>query len=229
MSASDIKQIQITGGAAEDFHSMKTGRKKRTSRKQRKDDGNTDTPVINARSMPRIIRQDGGTSPGTLVSLQASSAPTTPGNPEPKGIESSTGMNKPAPAYKEVSLKGGADAVKHAEHVKPEARHGDHVKPKVVLEAPAKKTAQLPKVHLGAPKSKSEHKKTRKMIKVSLTGLGKRMTRHKKIQKEAKALPLEKVKKILVEAKLLKPESKAPESMIRQIYADYQTLKNKAL
>lgn len=221
-AASDIKQIQITGGAADDFHSIKTGRKKRSTRKQRREGSGDEGPVINATSVPRIIKQDGGTSPGTLVALQASSVPKTPGYPEPKGVESSTGMNTPAPAYKEVSLKGGEAKGEAKQEVK-------HIKPKVVLEAPAKKT-QLPKLHLTAPKAKStEHKKTRKMIKVSLTGLGKRMTRHKKIQKEAKALPLEKVKKILIEAKLIKPESKAPESMLRQIYADYQTLKNKAL
>jgi hypothetical protein len=64
---------------------------------------------------------------------------------------------------------------------------------------------------------------------VSLTGLGKRITRHKKIQKEARSHSIEEIKKILVAAKLIKPESKAPESILRQIYADYQTLKNKAL
>ncbi len=55
------------------------------------------------------------------------------------------------------------------------------------------------------------------------------MKRHKKIQKEAKAVPLEQIKKKLIEVKLIKPDSKAPEQMLRQIYADYQTLKNKAL
>lgn len=212
--STELKEIQITGGAAEDFSSvMRSGKKRRTSRKQRKGGGTENQTVGKANMITTISKQQGGTSPGTLVALQASSVPKMPGAPEPKGYEA-TPTEKPAPAYSNLPLKGGE---------KPE------VKPKVVLQPPNKKS-QLPKVHLAAPKAKShtQTKKARK-IRVSLSGLGKRMTRHKTIQKEAKALPLDKVKKILEEAKLLKPDSKAPESMIRQIYADYQTLKNKAL
>jgi len=94
-------------------------------------------------------------------------------------------------------------------------------KMKVVLEPPKKTAAKL-------VASKSKTRKAKK-IRVSLTGLGKRITRHKKIQKEARSHSIEEIKKILVAAKLIKPESKAPESILRQIYADYQTLKNKAL
>jgi hypothetical protein len=96
-------------------------------------------------------------------------------------------------------------------------------------EAPNK--VQLPKVHLAAPKAKPTHTHTKKARKIPCEpiNLTKRMTRHKTIQKEAKALDIEKVREFLVEAELIKPESKAPESMLRQIYADYQTLKNKAL
>jgi hypothetical protein len=94
-------------------------------------------------------------------------------------------------------------------------------KTKVVLEPPKKTAAKL-------VASKSKTRKAKK-IRVSLTGLGKRITRHKKIQKEARSHSIEEIKKILVAAKLIKPESKAPESILRQIYADYQTLKNKAL
>ena len=94
-------------------------------------------------------------------------------------------------------------------------------KTKVVLEPPKKTAAKL-------VASKSKTRKAKK-IRVSLTGLGKRITRHKKIQKEARSHSIEEIKKTLIAAKLIKPESKAPESILRQIYADYQTLKNKAL
>jgi len=95
-------------------------------------------------------------------------------------------------------------------------------KTKVVLE-PAKK--QLAK--LDAPK-KQQTRKARK-IRVSLSGLSRRITRHKVIQKEAHTTPIDDIKKKLIDAKLIKDTSKAPETMLRQIYADYQTLKNKAL
>jgi hypothetical protein len=205
MSA-ELKQIQITGGAVDDFgNATRAGRKKRTSRKQRKEDSTEE------RAGPTISKHQGGTSPGTLVALQASHVPTNSSVPPPVPILEAIPKVAPAPAYQEIPLKGG-------------------VKPKVILEAPTKKS-QLPKVHLAPPKAKPAHTHTKKArkIRVSLTGLGKRMTRHKSIQKEAKVMPIEKLKKILIEAKLIKPESKAPESILRQIYADYQTLKNKAL
>jgi hypothetical protein len=104
-------------------------------------------------------------------------------------------------------------------NIPPALRGG--AKTKVVLEPPKKTAAKL-------VASKSKTRKAKK-IRVSLTGLGKRITRHKKIQKEARSHSIEEINKILVAAKLIKPESKAPESILRQIYADYQTLKNKAL
>jgi hypothetical protein len=64
---------------------------------------------------------------------------------------------------------------------------------------------------------------------MSLNGFGKRVTRANTIRVDAKKQKIEDVKKILVEAKLIKAESKAPEGVLRQMYADYMTLKNRAL
>jgi len=120
----------------------------------------------------------------------------------------------PAPAPAAAAIPPPQQA-----NIPPALRGG--AKTKVVLEPPKKTAAKL-------VASKSKTRKAKK-IRVSLTGLGKRITRHKKIQKEARSHSIEEIKKILVAAKLIKPESKAPESILRQIYADYQTLKNKAL
>lgn len=120
----------------------------------------------------------------------------------------------PAPAPAPAAIPPPQQA-----NIPPALRGG--AKTKVVLEPPKKTAAKL-------LASKSKTRKAKK-IRVSLTGLGKRITRHKKIQKEARNYSIEDIKKTLVAAKLIKPESKAPESILRQIYADYQTLKNKAL
>jgi hypothetical protein len=120
----------------------------------------------------------------------------------------------PAPAPAPAAIPPPQQA-----NIPPALRGG--AKTKVVLEPPKKTAAKL-------VASKSKTRKAKK-IRVSLTGLGKRITRHKKIQKEARNYSIEDIKKTLVAAKLIKPESKAPESILRQIYADYQTLKNKAL
>jgi hypothetical protein len=202
----DVKQIQITGGAKDDFEAMKAGKRKRSSRKQRKEG---DEPSV-------ISKHTGGTSPGTLVALQASSVPTTPGTPPPAPVPTTglkTNPESPAPVsaltQPAIPTQGGS---------KPKA--------KLILE-PAHKKKEAMK--LVAPKAKLNQTRKARKIRVSISGLGKRMTRHKKIQKEAKVVPLDQIKKILIEVKLIKPDSKAPEQMLRQIYADYQTLKNKAL
>ena len=129
-------------------------------------------------------------------------APVPVAAPKPAAAPAPAPMPPPQQANIPPALRGGA-------------------KTKVVLEPPKKTAAKL-------VASKSKTRKAKK-IRVSLTGLGKRITRHKKIQKEARSHSIEEIKKILVAAKLIKPESKAPESILRQIYADYQTLKNKAL
>jgi len=125
----------------------------------------------------------------------------------------------PAPAPVPIPAPATPMPPPHMNNIPPALRGG--AKTKVVLEPPKKTAAKL-------VASKSKTRKAKK-IRVSLTGLGKRITRHKKIQKEARSHSIEEIKKILVAAKLIKPESKAPESILRQIYADYQTLKNKAL
>lgn len=125
----------------------------------------------------------------------------------------------PAPAPPAPSAQQATIPSPQQNNIPPALRGG--AKTKVVLEPPKKTAAKL-------VASKSKTRKAKK-IRVSLTGLGKRITRHKKIQKEARSHSIEEIKKTLVAAKLIKPESKAPESILRQIYADYQTLKNKAL
>jgi hypothetical protein len=201
----ETKNIQITGGAKDDFEAIKSGKRKRSSRKQRKEEG----PTV-------ISKHTGGTSPGTLVALQASSVPTTPGTPPPAPVPTTglkTNPESPAPVsaltQPAIPIQGGS---------KPKA--------KLILEPAQKKKEGM---KLAAPKTKPTQTRKARKIRVSISGLGKRMTRHKKIQKEAKVVPLEQIKKKLIEVKLIKPDSKAPEQILRQIYADFQTLKNKAL
>ena len=64
---------------------------------------------------------------------------------------------------------------------------------------------------------------------MSLNGFGKRVTRANHIRKEATKQPIAEVKKTLVSAKLIKADSKAPEDILRKMYADYMMLKNRAL
>jgi hypothetical protein len=85
---------------------------------------------------------------------------------------------------------------------------------------------------LAAPKAAAaptQRKKTAKKIKVSLKGLGAANRRAKTIRKRATVHSLEEIKKELVAAALIKADSKAPEPILRQMYADFMTLKKRAL
>jgi hypothetical protein len=83
----------------------------------------------------------------------------------------------------------------------------------------------------GAPQQvdKAKTRKVAKKIRVSLHGLNKRVTRANHIRKEATKQPIADVKKTLITAKLIKETSKAPEDILRKMYADYMMLKNRAL
>lgn len=110
---------------------------------------------------------------------------------------------------------------------------------KVVLAPKKKKTA---KVILASPKKKAlqaitnaviaagqKTRKVAKKIRMSISSLSNRMTRAHKIRKESKEMPIEKIKESLKNAHLIKETTKAPDAILRQMYADYLLLKNRAL
>jgi hypothetical protein len=103
---------------------------------------------------------------------------------------------------------------------------------KLILSAP-KKVIKLPS---GSPDSttsvKKHPSKTHKVarrIRVSVDALNKRVNRAKTIKKESQVMSIEKLKKDLEGAGLIKVGSKAPESILRQMYTDFQVLKQRAL
>ena len=163
--------------------------------------------------------QKGGTSPGTIVQIQANKAPNaiTPPADFQKSTETALAKTTTESAPAPVTQTGGAKPVK------------------VILEKKKKGT----RVVLGPTKVKklnsivapvvNKTRKVAKKIRMSLNGFGKRVTRAQKIRVDAKKQTIEDVKKILVEAKLIKADSKAPEGVLRQMYADYMMLKNRAL
>lgn len=171
--------------------------------------------------------QKGGTSPGTIVQIQANKMPNSTAPPAPQFQNSSstalaktTTDSSPAPV-----LKGGAVPEKKKDvKVILEKKKTTRVvlSPTKVKKIPGVATP----VSLAAP---SKTRKVAKKIRMSLNGFGKRVTRANTIRQDAKKQSVEEVKKILVEAKLIKADSKAPEGVLRQMYADYMMLKNRAL
>jgi hypothetical protein len=103
---------------------------------------------------------------------------------------------------------------------------------KVVL-APSKK--KQTKVILAPPvvtktiSGKNKTLKVARRIRMNVDGLTRKMNRAKTIKKESEKMPMDTMKKELVSVGLIKLESKAPDSILRQMYSDFQMLKQRAL
>lgn len=154
----------------------------------------------------KIGKEGGGVSPGTITQLVASQV-QGPATQQPVGVNS--GLTKTGAPV------GGAAPVK------------------VVLTAAKKKKG---KVVLAAAKTVAPlaHGKTRKVkvarkVRVSMSGLSRKIDKAKIIRQKATGDSIEDVKKELEKAGLIKKESKAPETMLRQMYADFMMLKKRAL
>lgn len=205
MSDSNIKQLKVTGDAADSFL-------KRAGHLSRK----------RGRRTSRV--QEGGTSPGTIVQIQANRVPSiasVPNSGNASNLAKTVTESTPATTAQEQSLKGGVQE--------------KHTPVKVVLAAgkPNKNVVLAPaKVKKAITHTPSQTQKTRKIakrIRMSIGGLSKRVTRANHIRGESRKQDISAIKKTLVEAKLIKVESKAPESILRSMYSDYMMLKNKAL
>lgn len=168
----------------------------------------------------------GATSPGTMVQLAATHVPGS-NSSKAVGLASeltagaaTVGAVAPA-ATADPPLKGGEPRVILAKSRKN--------KSKVVLAAPAKKSLVVdPPVstQLGGAKAR---RKTLKKLRVSVHGLGKKLTHAKTIRNKASRGTFADVKAELVKAGLIKADSKAPEGILRQMYADFMVLKKRAL
>ena len=201
MADSGVKKVQITGGAAETYMSGTRKAKKRTPR-----------------GLPIGKLQEGGDSSGALVQLVANKMPAPTLAPAPT----------PVPEQK------GGDADKSVKVILEPAKK----KTRKVILAPPKKINKLPGTPtqtsptsslLKKSPSKTKTHKVARRIRVSVDGLSKRINRAKTIKKDSQKMPIEQIKKQLIQSGLIKQDSKAPETILRQMYNDFETLKQRAL
>ena len=202
----NIKTVRLTAGAV-------GGATDGASRKKTKGGSSRKTLKID-----RAEEGGGSTSPGTIVQLTASSNPGDPKLPAPVGIKSAlTGKGAPVQeAGKSTEKKEDAPV-------------------KVVLAAPKKKghvilaAAKQPGAAAAAAAGKTRKVMRSKKVRMTISCLGKKIHKAKEIRKAATESTLDEVKRTLNKANLIKKDSKAPETMLRQMYADYMTLKGRAL
>lgn len=205
MADSSVKKVQITGGAAETYMTGTRKAKKRTPR-----------------GLPIGKLQEGGDSSGALVQLVANKVPALPTTTaaEPVGV---------------TEQKGGAESDKSVKVIleppKKKTRKVILAPPKKIIKVPGPPTqtsAPVTSVLKKTPSKTKTHKVARR-IRVSVDGLSKRINRAKTIKKDSQKMPIEQIKKQLIESGLIKKESKAPEPILRQMYNDFETLKQRAL
>jgi hypothetical protein len=214
----DVKAVNISGGAADDY--LGGARKKKRTTCSKKKGGAMDelhgvSPVMNAvkgvDSSMSVATTAGSPQPSTW--LRAPTTPVPPAIvPHPSTVPATLSqVAAPTNQYQTGGVK--------------------HIKVELKKKATAKKVHLHPKkAEISKhPAQKKHHTRKARKITLGLSSLHKRMTRAKKVHKKIKEMPLDELKSQLVQKKLIKPTSKAPESVLRQIAADAQIVAGKAL
>ena len=157
--------------------------------------------------LPTITKEGGGsTSPGTITQLASTRVAATPG-PEPVGTTST------------LSTKGS-----------PVQAAGSSTPMKVILgEAKKKSKVVLAAAKPIVPTGKTHKVKSARKVRVSMAGLSRKIKKAKTIRQKATGDSIESIKADLQKAGLIKAGSKAPDTMLRQMYADFMMLKKRAL
>jgi hypothetical protein len=101
-------------------------------------------------------------------------------------------------------------------------------KPKVMKVVLTKKNHGAASDAADSGTSTSGHKKHRK-VTLGIQHLKRRVTKARRLNKITKALSFDQIKKELLSAKIIKEDSKAPEAILRQMYADAKLITTKSL
>jgi hypothetical protein len=228
---SEVRNVQITGGAVDHYRKERAGGSTRRKRKEYQDGG--DVPpggsitgaanISAARAIQNSLARGGAAAvvKDESVVIRKTHAPSPSVAPKP---------TPSAPAKAEVKAEAKAEAKPEPAATTPEA------KPKLLLHPPKKtpkKIVLAPPATL-KPKKRSTNPRETHKVKVQLSGFKKRVTRAKAISKESSQKPLADIRKELEDAKLIKPlpketKERVPEAVLRSMHRDYLLLRNRAL
>ena len=109
-----------------------------------------------------------------------------------------------------------------------------------VVSSPIEKPKEITSVTLNPPKqprvklmpkvsgvkTQPVQNQTRKVRKIQLPNLTNRITRAKRVSDETKKVPIDKIKEYLINKGVIQAKSKAPDSMLRSMYGDFNILKD---
>ena len=229
---SEVRNVQITGGAVDHYRKERAGGSTRRKRKEYQDGGDVPpgVPITGAAniSAARVIQNS--LARGGAASALAAAAKDESVVIRKTHVPSPAAAPPPA-AKAEPKAEPKAEA-KH-EPVKPKT---EEPKPKLLLHPPKKtpKKIVLAPPAITKPKKRSTNPRDTHKVKVQLSGFKKRVTRAKAITKESSQKPLTDIRKELEEAKLIKPlpkeaKERVPEPVLRSMHRDYLLLRNRAL
>ena len=113
-------------------------------------------------------------------------------------------------------------------HVQPEVKQ---VETNVILNPPKQSRVKLQPKTSNVKHSEPSINTTRKArrIKLNVSNLTHRFTRAKKVKDDTEKKSMESVREYLIQRGVIQAKSKAPEKMLRSMYADFMLLKDQAL
>jgi hypothetical protein len=197
---SDVKAITIMGSEMNGGHIEK---RRSRSRKQKNEGGGL-SPEL---PLPTPVKMNDVTD--------AVTATATDGDINTKAI--AVGGAAGTGAAASGSASGGTGAVGGATTANPV--------PKKIVLAPKKRQTKivLTRKHAAHPAAPVQHRPARKLT-LTMAGHKRRITRARRLHKESRTASIADIRKKLVEKGVIKETSKAPEPILRQLYADTMTL-----
>ena len=199
-----LKSINITGPAA--TH-MAGGAKTRRRRHSTKQQGGMANPASDAASSTAPSAQIVAPTMNVIRQM-GSAAPTAGPAPAPTLAPPSaqTGGSTPGLSKQKISLLPAKLKNKTRVLLTPKGQQQQSTANKQVA-GPHKPTSQT-----------RRHKK----LSIRVSAVRRKIASTRKHIHASTSMPIDKIRKELVDAKLLNPASKAPEALIRKIYADYK-------
>lgn len=232
----NIKEFVVTGGALK----KPSGRRGGTRKNRKQDGGDNSGALMQVASIPQMPgpmntqkfasefqgavhqalgqfgpdskalqaggkKQNGGDGIAGTIQLSANRGgpPTLPGSPEPTPVISGIDPSQPAP------VKSGGSRIVLAEP-----------KRKTRIALKAKKNMKGGECATGSCLVGGAHTKKARKIHIRVKGVTSRLAKAKKAKKQAMAASISEIRSKLEAARVIKKGSKAPDAMLRNMYAD---------
>jgi hypothetical protein len=207
----NIKQVAITGSAVTDYAGggRKTRRGRRAASMQMGGENDDPAPGANTTSNAKlnIVKSGGALTPN----LEVNSLPQGQGTALP--MQRTPPVHAPSPVPPAPQMPA-----------QPSQQGG---KPKIIL-APKQKTKKVvlapkhqQKLHLPYKKL---HKQTIRRVCLPVNVIKTKIAKTRRHIKDSQSMDIDKIRKELIASKLLNPASKAPDALLRKIYADVKII-----